>query len=100
MTIVRLNLFTLPNQALSFEDDNNFYTLRIYQNKENTTLCDITINDISVVNGVAIQPNQPIIPYRYLCKDGNFFITTPTDDDEIDYKKFGVNQFLYFGYFE
>ena len=40
------------------------------------------------------------IPYRYLCKDGNFFITTSTDDDEIDYNKFGVNQFLYFGYFE
>ena len=100
MTIVRLNLFTIPNQTLSFEDDNNFYTLRIYQNKENTTLCDITINDISVVNGVAIQPNQPIIPYIYLCKDGNFCITTSIDDDEIDYKKFGINQFLYFGYFE
>ncbi|WP_418187321.1 hypothetical protein ACNSOP_09210 [Aliarcobacter lanthieri] len=100
MKIVKLNLFALPNQSLSFEDDNNFYTLRLFKGKENTTLCDISVNDESVIKGVAVQPNQPIIPYKYLCKDGNFFITTPTDNDEIDYNKFGINQFLYFGYFE
>lgn len=98
--MVRINLYSIPNQLLSFEDDNNFYNLRFYQGKENTTLCDVTINDTSIIRGVVVLPNQPIIPYLYLCKDGNFFISVNADDEDISYKNFGINQFLYFGYFE
>jgi len=98
MKIVKINLAIAPNQSLIYEDEKNSYNLRIYQGKNKTTLADVKINDIDVVLGTIVLANTPIIPYLYKCKDGNFFIAT-TNDEDIDYRKFGVNQFLYFGYF-
>lgn len=99
MKTIKLNMLSLPNQLLTYEDENNFYNIRLYIGKDDTILADVIINDINIISGAMVLPNTPIIPYKHMAIDGNFYISTNTDDIKIDYKEFGKTQFLHFGYF-
>jgi len=82
----------LPNQSLSITVDQQRWTLTI-KAAVSTMVVDLALNDVPVLYGLRIMPNQPMIPYRYLSTVGNFMLLTV--NDEIPWwENFGIDQQL------
>ncbi|MBC5791104.1 phage baseplate plug family protein [Providencia sp. JUb39] len=85
-------LNTVPNQRLrvSLGDDEWELTIKVARS---VMFCDIKRNDITLIQGIRVMPNQPLIPYRYLSGTGNFAFIT--DNDELPWwEQFGKSQYL------
>lgn len=85
-------LNAVPNQRLrvSLGDDEWELTIKVARS---VMFCDIKRNDITLIQGIRVMPNQPLIPYRYLSGTGNFAFIT--DNDELPWwEQFGKSQYL------
>ncbi len=85
-------LNAIPNQRLrvSLGDDEWELTLKVARN---TMCCDIKRNDVVLLRGSRVMPNQPLIPYRYLSGKGNFVFITDNDEHPW-WEQFGQSQYL------
>ena len=87
----QLTLAAIPNQRISYQDDENFYVLN-FSEIEGLMCVDVNIDGQDVLLGQRIVSNEPLIPYQYL-ENGNFVIVT--DNEEYPYyTQFGITQFL------
>jgi hypothetical protein len=84
-------LQAIPNQSFSITLDNNLYDIKLIT-CVNITAASILRNKELILLDSRVEPNMPIIPYRYL-EDGNFMILTKGGNYPI-YSEFGVTQFL------
>ncbi|WP_272524230.1 MULTISPECIES: phage baseplate plug family protein [unclassified Providencia] len=72
-------LNAVPSQRLrvSLGGDEWELTIKVAQA---TMCCDVKRNDITLLQGLRIMPNQPLIPYRYLSGNSNFAFITENDE--------------------
>lgn len=72
-------LNAVPNQRLrvSLGGDEWELTVKVART---TMCCDIKRNDVVLLQGIRVMPNQPLIPYRYLSGNGNFTFITENDE--------------------
>ena len=90
--MIGIDLQQIANQEFIRIEDNTRYKIKL-RTFHNLTLADIYINDEPVKQGVRCVANEPLIPYNYLTKGGNFMFVCP-DYDYPYYKKFGLTQSL------
>lgn len=85
-------LNTVPNQRLraSLGGDEWELTIKVARTM---MCCDIKRNDVVLLQGIRVMPNQPLIPYRYLSGDGNFAFITDNDEHPW-WEQFGQSQYL------
>lgn len=86
------NLQAIPNQSFSVNIGDYTYSFHIYF-CETFLAYDLTIDDVTVVEGFRIVYGQLLIPYTYQEVDGNFVLDMPIDEDP-DYESFNDTQFL------
>lgn len=90
MLLIPLN--AVPNQRLSFNVENAYWRIKIYQASE--SMCaDVQINGNMVISGTRCFGGIPVVPFRYL--------TAPTHgnlifDGEVDWEQFGNSCRLYY----
>lgn len=58
-------------------------------------IVDISVNGNVLANGVAVLPNQPILPYPHLSKYGNFVLLTESEAYPT-WETVGENSTLYY----
>lgn len=77
--MMEIELSQTPSQRFSInENEHNFdITLR---DIGGSMLLDVVVDGSNVANGLAVLPNQPIIPYPHMAKYGNFILLTDSDD--------------------
>lgn len=89
-----ISLDAVPNQQLSVTLDDNRWDITI---KEcNGVMCaTLTLNDVLLLSGQRMVAGSPVIPYKHMQGDGNFWLLT--ENDELPYyNRFGVDQeFVY-----
>lgn len=86
-----INIETIPNQTISYQENENFYELT-FKEINGLMAVDVTINGDIILTGQRIVSDVPLIPYQNL-QNGNFVITT--DNQEYPYyTQFGITQFL------
>lgn len=85
-------LSRVPNQELSVTLDQNRWLLRI---KVGTGMmaADIYLNGEPVLLGQRLVAGTPLIPYRHLQENGNFWFLTEGDKAPW-WQRFGVDQVL------
>ncbi|QIQ61324.1 hypothetical protein V039C_0046 [Vibrio phage V039C] len=85
------SISNIPNQTIQVPIGDYDYKIRfIYC--DGFMAYDFYIDDEVVVQGYRMTIGQLIMPYAYQEVDGNFILDT--DGSDIDYKEFGVTQFL------
>ena len=81
-----------PNQSLTVNLDGNRWFLRIKECR-GVMACDVSLDDVPILQGIRICPGTPIIPYEYLQGNGNFLLLV--DREELaDWSQFGMSQSL------
>lgn len=76
MKIIPLN--TVPNQRLRVTLGGHEWELTL-KAARGVMCCDIRRDDVVIVQGIRMMPEQPLIPYRHLTSDGNFAVLTEGD---------------------
>lgn len=72
----QIPLQAVPNQSLSFTQDENRWEVTIKQ-AVTSMIADVTINDVRVISGVRIPGDDFILPYTYMgVLQGNLMLTT------------------------
>ncbi len=89
-----LNLQAIPNQTISFVDNQNLFDIAI-KSVLSVTTCSISVNNTPILANTRIITGFPIILYPYL-ETGNFVLLTNSDELP-DYTQFGITQFLIYG---
>lgn len=91
----QIPLQSVPNQSLSFTQDENRWEVTIKQ-AVTSMIADVTINDVRVISGVRIPGDEFILPYTYMgVLQGNLMLTT---QQELlpDWNLFGQTQQLFY----
>lgn len=91
----QIPLQSVPNQSLSFTQDENRWEVTIKQ-AVTSMIADVTINDVRVISGVRIPGDDFILPYTYMgVLQGNLMLTT---QQELlpDWNLFGQAQQLFY----
>ena len=91
----QIPLQPVPNQSLSFTQDENRWEVTIKQ-AVTSMIADVTINDVRVISGVRIPGDDFILPYTYMgVMQGNLMLTT---QQELlpDWQLFGQTQQLFY----
>lgn len=91
----QIPLQSVPNQSLSFTQDENRWEVTIKQAAA-SMIADVTINDVRVISGVRIPGDDFILPYTYMgVLQGNLMLTT---QQELlpDWELFGQTQQLFY----
>ena len=83
---------SLPNQQLSINVNDDRFVIRL-KVATSSMIADVYCNDEAVILGQRIAVGTPIIPYDYLCAQGNFILIVDGEDLP-DWQKFGVSQQL------
>lgn len=91
MKIIELN--NIPNQRTTFTIDGIIYSLRIKFTPFGAYY-DLKIDSSDIV-GIKLTSMQPMIPYNYMVKEGNFIFVN-ADGDGFNYKNFNSTQILYY----
>ena len=87
-------LQALPNQRFTATLDGTLFALHLQTLPNGTCVASIARDNETVIRGVRVMPNRPIIPYRYHEGDaGNFAMLTPNDEYPV-YTEFGITQTL------
>ncbi len=86
-------LASVPNQSLSIQLDEKRYVLRLH-NVGDLMCIDISIDEETILQGHRLVGSQPIIPYKYLERDGGNFIFATELGDYPFWDQFGVTQTL------
>lgn len=85
-------LSKIPNQELSVTLDSIRWTLRVKVGG-NIMFADIYLDDSPVLLGQRLVAGTPLIPYRFLQGNGNFWFLT--ENDELPWwERFGIDQLL------
>ncbi len=79
--IQRIPIEVLPNQSLEVLLGGRRYSLSIKCIGDSMAIT-IVRDDVTIIEGLIIPANEPLIPYKYL-EDGNFVMRS--DGDEIPY---------------
>ncbi|MEX9216277.1 hypothetical protein AB7W42_19170 [Providencia rettgeri] len=85
-------LQAVPNQRLRVSLDGDEWELTI-KSAKNTMCCDVTRNEVILLQGIRVMPDQPLIPYGYLSGNSNFAFITENDEYPW-WEKFGQSQTL------
>ena len=91
----QIPLQSVPNQSLSFTQDENRWEVTI-KKAATSMIADVTINDVRVISGVRIPGDDFILPYTYMgVMQGNLMLTT---QQELlpDWNLFGQTQQLFY----
>ena len=95
MIVRELDLKAVPNQQISFDRNGIRWeiTLKIALT---SMVAFISRDNVQLIpSGVRVCCNSPIIPFKHLSGSGNFMLLTD-GEEEADYNKFGLTQFLVF----
>jgi len=85
-------LESTPNQSLTVNLDGRRWLLRIKECR-GVMACDVSLDDVPILQGIRICPGTPIIPYEHLQGNGNFLLLV--DREELaDWRQFGMSQSL------
>jgi len=84
----------IPSQSFSLIIDKNQFDISIYPLDNNNMAIDIILNGSPEITGLKIVPNTLLNPYAKT-QNGNFVMST-LDNELINYKKFGIEQHLYY----
>lgn len=85
-------LSRVPNQQLSVTLDQKRWTLRI-KVAVNVMAADIYLDDQPLLLGQRLAAGTPVIPYRHLQGNGNFWVLT--EGEEVPWwERFGIDQVL------
>lgn len=91
----QIPLQSVPNQSLSFTQDENRWEVTIKQ-AVTSMIADVTINDVRVISGVRIPGDDFILPYTYMgVLQGNLMLTT-RQELLPDWEMFGQAQQLFY----
>lgn len=90
--MINIPIVAAPNQSLSFERDDDRYVIRLFS-AAGVVCCDVNINDTRIISGSRVVRGFPLIPYKYLAKNGNFLLVC---DEEPQWDQFGITQSLVF----
>lgn len=76
--MIEINLTQTPSQRFSINaNDHNFdLTLR---DIGGSMLLDVMVDNNVLAYGLPVLPNQPLIPYSYMAKYGNFILLTESE---------------------
>lgn len=85
------NIQAIPNQEFTVTINDYEYGFHFYW-CDGFMGYDLTIDDETVVQGFKMVYAQPLIPYRYQEKDGNFILTSNGTDPY--YENFNDTEFL------
>lgn len=87
-------LSAIPNQSFTVTFGSNRWAFTIKETL-GVMVCDIALNDVSLLMGQRIVCGSPVIPYAYMQTNGNFWFVT--ENDELPYyDRFGIDQtFVY-----
>lgn len=88
-----IELSNIPNQEISLTIEDIKYLIR-FKSSDLGIFYDISIDDIKL-NGFTLIDRNPLIPYKYLTKKGNFIFVKKYEDD-FDYLKFNSSQILFY----
>lgn len=87
----RVQITAIPNQSLSFNQDGNFWELRVYQAIDHMCI-DIKRDGIALPSGKRCVEDTLLIINKYLRGDaGNFVFDSPPD-----WTRFGIDCNLYY----
>lgn len=89
--MMQIELAAVPNQEVSFQIDQTFYTLTVL---ETNGCMSVTVarDNVTVASSVRAMPDAPLLPYEYQ-EPGNFVFLT--DNGQIPYyDQFGTTQTL------
>lgn len=92
--MIIIELQSVPNQSFSFENGDDRWLVDVKTAFE-SMVCNITLNEEVLIQGVRIMAGQPIIPYPHLATHGNFGIMTENNEPP-HWTKFNTNQQLVF----
>ena len=85
-------LEAIPNQTISFNVDNAYWQLHLYQSIDHVC-ADVYINGVNVIYGVRCFGGYGLMPYAYMYEPdyGNFVF-----DTDADWTNFGTSCNLYY----
>jgi hypothetical protein len=86
-----IRLLNVPAQRLSYDSEDARYDIRLFPIND-LMYCDIDIDGVAVLRASRVLVDTPLLPYGTLGKTGNFAVLT--NDDDVDYMKFGISQNL------
>lgn len=90
----QISIIAKPNQSFSVRTpDDVFWNIRIFEIND-CMACDITKDNITILQGQRIVSGTPLIPYAYI-EGGNFVLDT-LNDLLPWWDRFGIDQFLYY----
>lgn len=77
--MMEIELSQTPSQRFAINTNEHNFDLT-FRDIGGSMLLDITVDGSNLANGLAVLPNQPLIPYSHLAKYGNFILLTDSDD--------------------
>lgn len=83
-----------PSQRFAINANEHNFDLTL-RDIGGSMLLDVTVDGNNLANGLAVLPNQPLIPYPHLAKYGNFILLTDSDDYPT-WETIGINSSLYY----
>jgi hypothetical protein len=87
-------LSAIPNQDITVTFGSRRWTLTIKE-ANGVMVIDLALNEVALLTGQRIVCGSPVIPYKYMQTNGNFWLIT--ENDELpDYRRFGIDQTFVF----
>ncbi len=77
--MIQIELEKEPSQQFTIALNNNNFDIKI-RDIGGICIMDIKVEGAILALGLPIYPNQPIIPYAYLARFGNFIYMQGTDE--------------------
>ena len=77
--MVEIELSQTPSQRFAINANEHNFDLTL-RDIGGSMLLDVTVDGDNVVHGLPVLPNQPLIPYDYMAKYGNFILLTDSDN--------------------
>ena len=89
-----IELQNLPSQEFTITLSENEYEIRIFSIVDGMAY-DLILNEKVIISGFLMVNQVLLLPYKYQEISGNLLLVVP-DDEDPNYKQFGLTQFLYF----
>lgn len=89
-----ITLQPVPQQRIETDIDGISYVLQ-FRTFQGMTIADIYADGDLIRGGINCVPGEPLIPYPYLTRGGNFYFYC-AENDYPYYKLFSSTQFLFY----
>lgn len=77
--MMEIELSQTPSQRFSINANEHSFDLTL-RDIGGSMLLDVNVDGNDLAHGLAVLPNQPLIPHAYMAKHGNFILLTDSED--------------------